>query len=201
MYIYIYIYIYTAFPKYIYILHFLNIYILHFLNSLLEACLTGVLLINYSQNDSLLLKICGSNIQNLCKEWYTQAHWSSPPHGVTVEIVHLTAQNVVMLSFVISFVIQGLWSKSEKCRFVAKVLKQAVIRLLQPTEWILRVTTGFIQDFSKRGANHLTPSPSVPITNVLTQLQYTFGKIPGVFEQLHTFLLQQLSLCCCLCLL
>ena len=55
---------------------------------------------------------------------------------------------------------------------------------------------GFIQDFSKRGGNHLTPptyQETVPITNVLTA---PLEKIIGVFEQMHTILLQHLSLCC-----
>ena len=61
---------------------------------------------------------------------------------------------------------------------------------------------GFIQDFSKRGGNHLTPptyQETVPITNALTARNTPLEKILGVFEQLHTFLLQQLSFCCCLC--
>ena len=64
-----------------------------------------------------------------------------------------------------------------------------------------RLSQGFIQDFSKRGGNHLTPptyQETVPITNALTA-RIRLWKILGVFEQLHMFLLQQLSLCCCLC--
>ena len=58
---------------------------------------------------------------------------------------------------------------------------------------------GFHKIFREGGGNHLTPptyQETVPITNALnTPLE----KILGVFEQLNTFLLQQMSLCCCLC--
>ena len=50
------------------------------------------------------------------------------------------------------------------------------------------------------GGNHLTPptyQKTVPIANALTA-RTPLAKIQGVFEQLHIFLLQQLSLCCCL---
>ena len=52
------------------------------------------------------------------------------------------------------------------------------------------------------GGNHLTPptyQETVPIANALTARIRLWKKIQGVFEQLHTFLLQQLSFCRCLC--
>ena len=67
-------------------------------------------------------------------------------------------------------------------------------------------TTGFHTAFFEKGggggggesSDALTYQETVPITNALTARIHLWKRI-GVFEQLNTFLLQQMSLCCCLC--
>ena len=67
-----------------------------------------------------------------------------------------------------------------------------------PDQKASRITAGFHTGFFEKGgkpsdAPPPPPQETVPITNVLTAIEYTFGKIIGVFEQ------RCIPFCCSIC--